>query len=120
MTGLAPRSNSERHINLDKGNKVVQSQQKENTANKSNVFKINNRHQDDICCFYCFLWTYFAIYSTAFIAEFEQRNAGWIWEYIVSDNNFVFRNCELNILSYGLGKYFKLHSFFIRTSKIGP
>ena len=34
------------------------------------------------------LLTYFALYPTVNIAEFEQINAGWTWEMTVSDNNF--------------------------------
>ena len=38
--------------------------------------------------------THFAHYSTVSIAEFEQVNAACAWETAVSDNKFVFSNCE--------------------------
>ena len=34
------------------------------------------------------------IYFTVDIAGFEQINASWVWEIIVSDNKFVFTSCE--------------------------
>ena len=33
-------------------------------------------------------------YFSVIIDEFEQINAEWAWETIVSDNKFVFRNCQ--------------------------
>ena len=56
--------------------------------------KLTKRHQNNnIWCFFCYLWTYFAIYSTVNIVEFKQIDAGWAWGTVVSDNNF-FSNFE--------------------------
>ena len=34
------------------------------------------------------------LHFTVIIAEFEQINASWAWETIVSEKKFVFSNCE--------------------------
>ena len=65
-------------------------------------------HQKGVCCIYCQLSTYFVFYFTVIITEFEQTNACWIWEYIVSDNKFVFSNYEKYIALW-LWKFFGLH-----------
>ena len=39
---------------------------------------------------------------TVIIAEFEQINAGWVWQTIVLGNKFVFSNCGKYIVLYGL------------------
>ena len=59
-----------------------------NTKNKSNVFEVNKKDIGCFTCFSCFA-SLVAFYSTVVTAEFEQTNAGWVWEYIVSDNKFV-------------------------------
>ena len=47
---------------------------------------------------------YSAFYSTVNIAEFEQRNVCSAWEKVVSDNKFVFSNCEKYIVLWaGMG-----------------
>ena len=41
----------------------------------------------------------FRNYYIVIIAEFEQVNAGWAWETIVSENKFVFSDCGIyNVL----------------------
>ena len=34
------------------------------------------------------------LYFTVIIAKLEQKNAGWVWVYIVSDSKFVSNNCD--------------------------
>ena len=60
------------------------------------------------------IWTYFTLYSTGIIDEFEQINACWVWETMVSDNNFFFSNCEKymgwgNLFGYMFSSLFTQH-----------
>ena len=68
------------------------------------------RHQSNVWCFCCWLLTYFILYSTVIIVEFEQVNASSIRETIVLDNKVVFRTVR-NILSYGQVEIFWAKSF---------
>ena len=51
----------------------------------------------------------FHLFYTDNIAEFEQINAGWGWEMVVSDI-FFFATVR-NMFSYGLGKFVGLYVF---------
>ena len=63
------------------------------------------------------LLTHFAHYSIVNIVEFEQINAVWDWETVVSDNKFVFSNSEKYIVLWAGGICFHLYSPNIRLQK---
>ena len=96
----------------------VQSQQK-NTRATCQIYSKSTIKTPERCL--VFLWKYFALYSTVIIAEFEQINAGWGWETIVSHNKFAFSICRKSIVLW-VGKicwatYFHPYSPNIRLQK---
>ena len=76
------------------------------------MFKVSKKHTKTTCQIYqklaiktperhlilLLLILYFALYSTVKIAEFEQTNAGWDEETVVSGNKPVFSNCKKYIV----------------------
>ena len=76
------------------------------------MFKVSKKHTKTTCQIYqklaintperhlilLLLMWYFALHSTVKIAEFEQTNAGWDEETVLSDNKPVFSNCEKYIV----------------------
>ena len=60
------------------------------------------------------LLTFFALYSTLNIAEFEQINVGWVWENIFPDNKFWHAGLLHKLKSYGIsGQLFGLIFYFL-------
>ena len=60
------------------------------------------------------LLTFFALYSTLNIAEFEQINVGWVWENIFPDNKFWHAGLLHKLKSYGIsGQLFGPISSFL-------
>ena len=60
----------------------------------SNIFEFSNKDTRSTSDASIVNFEYIS-HFTVNIAEFEQiNNAGWTWEIVVSDNKFVFSNCE--------------------------
>ena len=65
----------------------------------SNIFKVNNKGTRIISVASIINFKRISYFSVI-IDEFEQINAEWAWETIVSDNKFVFRNYEKYIVPW--------------------
>ena len=72
------------------------------------MFKVNNKNTRTMSltpfgCFYCWLWTYFTLFSSASIVDFEQVNISWVFfnkgnlevKYMINFQNFIVKGYAL-------------------------